>query len=536
MMFRSDQLKDFFKKRWVLLLFIFLIFFVPRIVSLGWDLHSYDVRYWRPRLYNFWDALEGGDLAETYQRYHPGVTVMWLAGGAERVFDVLGERITGHSLRFLPEWYPQRHFAAKAPLVFVTSILGTYCYFVLKKVTTSIYALIFSVLLSLEPFFLGVSRYLHLSALTSMFMFSSFLTLYLYIFEKKRWQFVLSAGLLGFAVLTKVNGVMVAFPNAFLLFYSCFRSLDDVSNLEKWKDFVVRGIFYTVISIFVFVAFWPAMWVRPFKVIEDIIKDGISGNAFENAGAAMLSPTRFLYYFEVFFLRSLPTTVLLFASSLPLVFLEKSKKIKQFLLASVPLFFFTWLFLSLPSKTKDRYLIIMYPAFFVYVSFALYKVLQIVPKRAAILILILLGSYYGLTAYRYHPQYSFYWSDVIGGAQGIKDLGLPVIRRGEYFAPAALYLNEYGSDVHNKNVVVLDKAQADSFRWYFYGKTFTGPLEMPDGYHAHYFVTTPKYLDQVPEVCEFVKSFGVRAPNPYEEALVFDCDRHIDNTYDKVDN
>lgn len=536
MLTEFENLKSFLRKNWVLILAVFLIFFVPRVLSLGWDLTSYDVRYWRPRLWNFWEALESGELAKTYQRYHPGVTVMWLSGAAERVFDIFGEKVTGHSLRFLPEWYPHRHFAAKFPLVFVISGLGAYCYFVLKKVTNSFYAFIFSILLSFEPFFLGVSRYLHVSVLTSMFMFSSFLTLYLYVFEKKRRQSVLSSVFLGFAVLTKVNGAMVAFPNAVLLFCSCFGSFEEIKNFTKWKSFLTRSLVYTGISVFVFFAFWPAMWVRPVKVIEDIISGGLRGTAFESAGAAMLSPSRYFYYFEAFFLRSLPTTVFLFISAVPLVFIEKSKKMKKFLLASVPLFFFTWLFLSIPTKTKDRYLIIMYPAFFVYVSFALYRIVKMVPKRAAIIILILLGSYYGLTIYRYHPQYSFYWNDAIGGAQGIKDFGLPTILRGEYFAPAALYLNRYDSDVRNKNVVVVDKSQADSFRWYFYGKTFTGPLEMPNGYHAHYFVTTPKYLDQIPEVCRFVKSFGVRAPNPYEEVLIFDCERHIDNTYDQLDN
>ncbi|MEA2020153.1 MAG: glycosyltransferase family 39 protein [Patescibacteria group bacterium] len=537
MILQIDKLKSGLDQKRLLILLVFLIFFVPRIVSLGWDLTNIDAHHWRPRMWNFWEGLESGNFGKTYQKYHPGVTLMWISGSSERVFDHLSEFLLGYNTRNLPKWYPYRHFAAKAPLVIVISILGAYCYFVLKKATTSTYALIFSILLSLEPFFLGVSRYLHLSALTSMFMFSSFITLYLYTLEKKRWQFVLSAVFLGLAVLTKVNGVIVAFTNALLLVSSCFDSLDDLGDFSRWKKFFVRGFGYAAISVFVFFALWPAMWVEPLGVVRKMLDKGIGDTAFDSDGAVMLVPTRYLFYFETFFLRSSPITALLFVLSLPLALFSDSdlKNIKKLLLFSLSFLFFSWLFLSIPDKVKDRYLISMYPAFFVYISFALYEILQLVPKRAAVLILFFLGSYYGLTIYRYHPQYSFYWNDAIGGQHGLKALGLPTIRRGEYFYQAAFYINKLSDEPRDKNTVIFNFGMEPCFKFAFYGKTFTSWGFMPDGYHAHYIVTSPEYLDKVPSFCEFKKTFGVRSPNPYPAVRVFECGKKIDNTFEEED-
>ena len=65
--------------RWVqcrvIAVLVFVLAFVPRVV--------YGVSravQWYEQSNRYWDALLAGDMAGTYQRYHPGVTTMWVAG------------------------------------------------------------------------------------------------------------------------------------------------------------------------------------------------------------------------------------------------------------------------------------------------------------------------------------------------------------------------------------------------------------------------------------------------------------------------
>ena len=58
------------------LLFLFLLAWAPRALALDAYV-SPDERKWLARSANFAYALSHGDFAQTFQREHPGVTVMW---------------------------------------------------------------------------------------------------------------------------------------------------------------------------------------------------------------------------------------------------------------------------------------------------------------------------------------------------------------------------------------------------------------------------------------------------------------------------
>ena len=592
------------RKNVVLTFLAFLIFFLPRINGLGWDITSYDCRYWRPRMRNFVEAIGKGDFKETYQKYHPGVTLMWLSGFAERSFEWLAEWKTGYNQRYRPKWYPVRHFVAKFPLVFCISVLGAVCFCFIRKFTNTKFALIFSFLLSLEPFFLGTTRFLHLSGLTAMLMFTSFLLMFVYIsyrrsgariptelrdeamepqrlyrpaeeespkeksqtlygvksltlgnsgpgeptfakaladrsagLQSDKRYFITSAVLLGLAVLTKMDGVLAGVASLILLFFSVFRVWADLRNVQLWKKYLSRAFVYGLVAFFAFFAFWPAMWFDPVGIIRKMISEGIYDTAFASTGAMMLVPIRHLYYFEAFFLRSLPTTVI-FVALFPFFFLVKGgKKFRPFMLSVLIFLFVNWVILSIPGKTKDRYLVNFLPALAVLAAFSLYRILEIAPVILGWSVLGLLIGYYVLTIYRYHPVYSFYYNDLIGGAAGIECLGLKVINRGEYWAQAAQFINRdsvtryLDEPTGNLNTIVTDREQIPSFKDYFKGKTYADSKFMPDGYHAHYVVTRKDNLDWIPEACELIATFGPRAPWKYNQLYTFSCGRTVDNSY-----
>ena len=704
---RFKSLTKFLNTERLLVLVAFIIFFIPRIVGLGWDITNYDERYWRPRMRNFVEAIEEGSWKETYQKYHPGVTLMWLSGFAEQSFDLVVEKAVGHSLRFQAKWYPWHHFVSKFPLIFCISILGALCFHLIRRFTNTKFALIFTLLLSLEPFFLGTTRFLHLSGLTSMLMFTSFLLMYTHLHVSRhsklimenpkskkslrfgalnfvgilsfgfwtfhKWvrrcvcsgaiYFVLSAVLLGLAVLTKMDGAIAGVASIVLLFFNIFYSFNppkalsqvdyqkhsanggsvffgsyrykiiwkNLKNHRLWKLFISRSVIYGLITFLAFFALWPAMWFDPIGIIRKMISEGIYDTAFSSSGAAMILPWRWLYYFETFFLRSLPTTVIL-VGLFPLFFFRRLGKRKKWnsnlgnchskrqrrislrckkffglrpqsdeeqpstfkyrslrfrrLIKAVLLYLFVvFAFFAFPEKTKDRYLIDFYPPLAVLAAFSLYRILElaaginfsVIPKMSfrtwfgigvrnralknhenipfngtqgrqtlnrvqgggivQWFILGLLASFYLLTIYRYHPVYSFYYNDIIGGAAGIEKLNLPIKHRGEYWAQAAQFINQdsvtryLDEPTGNLNTVVPNREQVPSFKDYFKGKTYADSKFMPDGYHAHYIAMRKEYLDQVPETCELIATFGPRAPWQYDQLYIFSCGRTVDNNY-----
>src|SRR5215203_5860572 len=60
-----------------LTLVLALLLWLPRGLALD-RFVAVDERSWMTRAGNFYLALATGDLASTYQYYHPGVTTMWI--------------------------------------------------------------------------------------------------------------------------------------------------------------------------------------------------------------------------------------------------------------------------------------------------------------------------------------------------------------------------------------------------------------------------------------------------------------------------
>ena len=57
---------------------IFLLFLLFRIPLLTVTMSNSDAWRWHTRSIKFLNGIKSGDFKETYQRYHPGVTLMWL--------------------------------------------------------------------------------------------------------------------------------------------------------------------------------------------------------------------------------------------------------------------------------------------------------------------------------------------------------------------------------------------------------------------------------------------------------------------------
>lgn len=522
-----------------LIIAVFLIYFIPRIVSLGWDMANYDARYWYPRMHRFVEAITEGNLEQTYQKYHPGVTLMWTSGFSNHLLETIGNKFLHTEIRYNSLYFPYIHLASKLPLILMISALGALCFHLIRKATNKNFALIFSFMLSLEPFFLGVSRFLHLSALTAMFMFASFLCMYTFLEEyknnkRKNHYFVLSSVFLGLATLTKIDGGIMGIANAILIasYIKSFPKKRYFGAITKVSQLIFS---HALLSMCIFFVLFPAMWVAPVKYITRIIQEGLGDTAFSSSGADSLLHIKEIYYLEAFVFRSLPTSVLLAYSSWIFIFKkwrQKLPKIHTFLKASLIVFAINLAFFVFPDKTKDRYLINFYPYLLLLATYTFYCLLQKADKHTKTVLVGLLTAIYALTLYRYHPTYSFYYSDLLGGQSGVGGLGLKTVQRGEFYPLAALFLNDLqAEEEHYKNVIVLRREQHPSFKWFYLGDSWTNSKFMPDEEDkANFIVTQSDCLDQIPDTCKLIKTFGVKPPLEFTQLWIYDCGESIGNT------
>ena len=540
--------------RWRFYLLLLAIFLIPRTIDLGRDITNIDADRWHERSYQFIRQLSLGRIERTYQTYHPGVTVQWLSGLGQHTFLNLFEWSRGYDPRFLPKQYPLKHFACKFPLVVAISLLGVFGALALEKIFNRRTALFFAVFLSLEPHFLGTSRFLHLSALTAALMFAAFMSLTLYGEAKKRGYLVLSAALLSLAALTKTNGMTVAPLLALMLWGISFKRGGGkigggkgkprlIFDRQSWRRFLIDGSLFLAVFVLIFFALFPSMWIKPkWTVVDKLIGEGILGTAFSDAGGDNLFASQWLYYPTMLFFKASPVLILLsfyyLINQLTYLLGRRFRKGAQwvkdwwpsqsrgrFLLATLGFFLLNYVVLSIPSKTKDRYLMPFYFPLAVWSALAAEVIFKRLPRRIFWLGVALAAVFYGLVAWRYHPNYSFYVSDLIGGPPGLTRLGVNVPNRGEFYTQVANFLNEKDQDnnPYEKNTIIYNTEYIRTFKYAYKGKAYTREGNLPEGADIHYYVSKDYSLEHIPEHCRRIKTFGNKAPFAYNLLYLYEC-------------
>ena len=361
---------------WLLLSLFTLVFFITRIDRLGTDAINPDGVNWHYRSEQFVVGLKTGQFEKTYQHYHPGVTLMWIAGPAvEIVKQLYPEESTYNHYNF-----SVFHFVAKYALVVVQLILSIITIYLLSKIWVSdgfkgfVRSIAVVSLFSFEPFFLGNSRLLHMDVLFTLFLFNGLVLAYLNLL-KFRWVMGASAGVfMGLAFLTKsigVGGILFAsLAGGAYVFYRI--------GFKPALKYFLSLAFPFVATIF---ALFPALWVEPVSVIKDIFLEGERIGIRDGHGQIILGEyTRdagYSFYPLVLLMKVSPVVwagilLLLYvcvikirnnikANSMRLgsaLLCLREDKIWTFLFA----FFFSYLLvMSVPSKKIDRYMLPLFP-------------------------------------------------------------------------------------------------------------------------------------------------------------------------------
>jgi len=252
---------------------------------------TWDEPAWVYRSVKFLTALSRGDLAGTMLVGHPGVVTMW-SGALSLVWH---QSVTGSvslaqlaaidalpslevhdptTIRMLVALLP----ATKAALPILHAIIGMVLFMLVKRLLDRRYALVVALFLVFDPYYLGLSRVLHIDALTSGLMLIAVVSVLIRTRRGGRFYLILSGLAVGLAGLNKSYAVL-AVPVGCILLAGAYvfgpLARDDqgkrIGASRRFPRFLGDIAIWSAAAVVVFVALWPAMWVAPLGTLQEII-------------------------------------------------------------------------------------------------------------------------------------------------------------------------------------------------------------------------------------------------------------------------
>ncbi len=446
---------------------LFILSWLPRLLSLGAFI-TWDELMWIYRSVHFSQALFSGDWAATFRTGHPGVMTTWLGAlgiGVQRLLLGVPSPTEWAWLLQLPALAPcdatalQRLalllVAAKIPLTLITALAVVGCWALARRLIGPWAALLGGLFIALDPFFLGLSRVLHLDGLLASFMALGLLSLLVYLrYPTQRHWLLLSAVTTALAALTKT-------PALFLLPLGMTLLL--VFGRQRISDFLLWG----GVIVGTYVALWPAMWVAPLDTLSGVLDKalGYAAEAEETArffrGAAVADPGP-LFYPLAFLFRVSPFTLLGLLAS-PLVWWRGSRRERWVWGTLLTYAGFYGIMIALGAKKFDRYLLPLFPPLDLLaamgwaclgqvadgkwrmanskcqLSAISYRLSAISQRRWALVGIAALALIQALLVLPCHPYYLAWYNPLLGGLRQAVRM-LPV-GWGEGLEKAAAYLN-----------------------------------------------------------------------------------------------
>ena len=420
---------------------IFLFFVLVHLPDLGHDNFNTDVWKWKSRSYNFGSAVLGKNFEQSLQTYHPGVMLMWLGGAGAKLTNYWAESqgrpvVADDSVDIIF----QIDFVQKLLVVLVIAFTVASIFHIFSKIFGFKYALVSTVLLTLEPFYLGLTRVFHLEGLVSTFMLASIVWLYYFFLDSdKIKRLVFSAFFAGLAMLTKTSAFFLVLYFGLVTLIFVYR--EGKYNFKKkelfkflkentGKFFAKFGKLFLIwfgVLVVVFFALWPAMWVAPGKVIQALYSGvanvGVEGDHFQFYFGKFVENPGPGFYFVVLALKS---SIYLLAGFIGALIIRKKlpenlRKFMDYLLIFV---FFYFIQLTIPTKKLDRYILpalvvisLISSMFYVWV-FEKIKFKKVWQKVTCGILFFIPAIY---TNVYVHPDYFSYFNPLFGGLKtGVK--------------------------------------------------------------------------------------------------------------------
>lgn len=427
------NLKSLYRKEYGYFLFIVTIFilFVLVFSGLGYENINVDQFLWYERTERFFSAIKEGRYLDTYQQYHPGVTLMYLIGIGQTSYRIF----TGDSSGFSDINYANfGNYNFHTKLYVVIFCLGVLIYsaHIIYKISGKLTILLSFLTITLfESFYVGVLRNLHLDGILSVLIFAAVLCFYYACSKKSFKHFVISGVLAGLGYLTKSVSIFIALF-CFITFVYFYRS-----RKEYRKNLTHGFIVWFLISLVIFFALFPAMWVSPIKIITTIFRDGVidtgvDGNFNHYLNNTVTQDPGLTFYLKVLGYRVTPVLqFLLFYFLFYLILCFKRKRLKDidvlfiFSLVFSSIFFIVFVFLK---KKTDRYLAPLFPFFSLLGSYSFYtlvnKAHDVKTKRnvkaSLSLLFIIFLTYNVWNILTIRPYFFAYYNHALGGIDSAK--------------------------------------------------------------------------------------------------------------------
>lgn len=397
-----------------LLLFIG-IFLGVRLPRLGTETFNSDEVYWHDRSEDFLNALSTKNYAKTFQKYHPGVPIMWefsiVSLITSKLQNTTVENIFANDLKL--------HMDVMLALDIFLCVLAVCTLFVLSKALKNWWlALLTMIVLVVEPFYLGNSRLIHHDAQISLYVILALGIVYLNAKKFNFFQIILASFLLSLAALSKT-----LFIGTFV--FSFFAGGLLVLLNQGFKKAIYFMLTLLVFSVGFYFALFPALWVEPIQTLNKIFIQSWKVGEDDGHGQIFFGvPTKnpgFFFYPVLFIIKN---SLFLMVGFVIFVISEIFKLVKilfrktELKLKEIPFEVFAGIFylgyfcvLQYFSKKVDRYIVSMYP------FFAIGAVLgwtEFIKKRVYLLIvpLFLLVYSVAIPLYKLFPHYLLYISPI----------------------------------------------------------------------------------------------------------------------------
>lgn len=390
-----------------ILLFSFL-FLAVRLPYLNRDTINPDGVNWHYRTQQFWNGIKYQQFEKTYQHYHPGITLMWISGFAMETYSYVRNLDAPSVANF--QVYDH---VAKLSMVFAQLIVSVFLFFLLNKFFGVHGAFVLTLLINLEPFFVGNSRLYHMDALFSLLVFTGIISSYLSLIRKS-WQYAAISGVLfGLSILTKSIGMLV--PAFFVLWN--FGVLVTRPN-DKFRIRLL-ALSMTVMLATIFLLF-PALWVKPIHYLTEILTEservGIRGGHDQIFFGERVSDPGWAFYPVALALKISPFTLIGI-----LIFVLYSHRIKswgkEYEFSTLVKYTFVFMCLYsavmfLATKKLDRYLLPLFPILSLY---AYLGYLSLERLRSSQYLKWILGFLFiVLPLVHFYPYYFTYTSPLFG--------------------------------------------------------------------------------------------------------------------------
>jgi len=508
----------------LLILGLFVAAWVPRVLALD-TVVTIDERKWLARAANFYQALSQGNWEATFQREHPGVTVMW-AGmlGLRQHFPEYPQLAPGQfawDREHLEVWLAQSTTHTGLELLtagrwWITLIIAlaiTLGYFPLRRLCGSVTAFWAALYLAWSPFFIALSRQLHPDGLAASLMLLALLLFLAWLYGGQQRRYLVTSGVvMGLAWLTKTPAIFLVPTGALLV---AWQALHPVGNknfspsdfnasignprqrfrtfLRMNRTLLLGYVGWGMVATLIFVLLWPAMWLDPIATLRRMsVEMGVYVERHTTVNYFLGHPIDDpgIFFYPVAFLwRTTPATLIGLGIALVYGWRQRAlfaqTTIRRTAGALCLFALVLALGMSIGAKKFDRYMLPSLLALDIVALLGWLSLLQPViqrvtaPRRIALpasqfftfaLVLLL----HALPGFLHYPYYLTYFNPLLGGSRTAP--AVLFVGWGEGLEAAAAWLNQQ-PDAENLRVVAW---YADGpFSYYFKGQEVSLGYESP---------------------------------------------------------